>query len=148
MSIWGNTLGAALTHLLSRSGGTMTGPLDLGGNALTGLPAPGADSHAANRQYVDRQVNTKVGRVSFTLTVPGSSWSGSQAPFAQTLPLSGILETDNPYFGPVYSGSDPAGQKRAFACIDVMETKNGSVTLTCLDAKPDRNVTLRLEVFR
>lgn len=148
MSIWGNTVGAAMNQLLRLSGGTMTGGLDMGGNALTGLIAPTADAQAANKQYVDRQVKTRVGRVTFALTVPAASWAGTQPPYTQSLPLNGILESDNPYFAPAYEGSDLSGLKRAFSCIDLLETKNGSVTLTCLEAKPDRDVTLRMEVFR
>lgn len=148
MSIWGNTVGAAMTHLLRRSGGTMTGPLDMGGNALSGIPAPTAASHGANRQYVDSQVETRVQKLTFTLWAPVSAWSGTQAPYTAVLAHSGILESDNPFFGPAYSGSDLLEQKRAFSCIDVLETKNGSVTLTCLEHKPDRDVNLRLEVLR
>lgn len=148
MSIWGNTVGAALTHLLKRSGGTMTGTLNMGGNPITGVPDPWDAAQSANKQYVDRQVNTRVQKHTFSLWVPVSAWNGSQPPYTAVLSYDGILESDSPFFGPAYSGSDLPEQKRAFACIDVMETGNGRVTLTCLEAKPDRDLTVRLEVFR
>lgn len=34
-------------------GGTMTGTLNMGGNAITNVPTPGTSTAAANRQYVD-----------------------------------------------------------------------------------------------
>lgn len=145
MSIWGNTVGAAMTHLLRLSGGTMTGALDMGKNPLKGLPLPESEDQAASKQYVDRNLSKKVEKVSFSLTVPAAGWAGTQPPYTQSLALEGILETDNPYFAPDFSGGDP---RYAFGCIDILETQDNKIMLTCLDRKPDRDITLRMEVFR
>lgn len=85
-----------------------------------------------------------------TITVPASGWSGSGAPYTQTVSAAGILETDNPHYTVVYgtSASDRAAQRQAFICIDLLETAKGSVTLTCFDAKPGVDLTLQLEVNR
>lgn len=44
------------TGALLRTGGTMEGSLDMGGNRLGGLAAPGAPGDAATKQYVDENV--------------------------------------------------------------------------------------------
>ncbi len=43
---------------LMKTGGTMTGPIEMSSEAITGLPAPSADTDAANKAYVDAQVQT------------------------------------------------------------------------------------------
>lgn len=150
MSIWGNSTGAAMNHLLRRSGGTMTGPLDLGGNALTGLPAPTANNHGATKQYVDSAVKPKAEKYTFALTLPAAGWSGTQPPYTQTLPLAGILAADCPHYGPVFTGdhADRLARKEAFALVDELETADGSVTVTCLEDKPGTDLQLQLEVIR
>lgn len=43
---------------LKKSGGSMTGNLNIGGNQLMGVPTPTAEQHAANKKYVDSEVKT------------------------------------------------------------------------------------------
>jgi len=58
MSIWGNLVGAIvpvdlIKSALSKKGGDMEGPINMNGQALSGLNAPTEDTDAANKQYVD-----------------------------------------------------------------------------------------------
>lgn len=39
--------------LLSKSGGTMSGSIEMDGNKISGLPTPETDNEAANKAYVD-----------------------------------------------------------------------------------------------
>lgn len=48
---------------LSKTGGTMSGNLSMGGSKLTNIPNPTANLDAANKQYVDSQI-------------PGAMWIG------------------------------------------------------------------------
>lgn len=45
--------GYGITNALPLAGGTMTGPINMGGQAVTNLPTPSGDSDAATKTYVD-----------------------------------------------------------------------------------------------
>ena len=146
-ALW-NRFGEVILRYLPLSGGEMRGNLTMKGFRLEGLADPVSEDHAATKRYVDaesKKLSTKAEKFTFSLTVPASSWIGTQPPYTQSLALEGILETDNPYFAPDFSGGDP---RYAFGCIDILETQNNKIMLTCLDRKPDRDITLRMEVFR
>ena len=61
-SVVSSTAGSIATRL-PLSGGTMTGPLDMGTTSISNLPTPKTPSEATSKQYVDRQLNLKVGNV-------------------------------------------------------------------------------------
>ena len=61
-TIVSSTAGSIATRL-PLSGGTMTGPLDMGTKSISNLPTPKTPSEATSKQYVDRQLNLKVGNV-------------------------------------------------------------------------------------
>ena len=148
MSLWGNPVGAALNHLLPRSGGKMAGDIDMGQNQLNGLKAPVNDDQAANKKYVDDTFRNS--RKQYTVRLSADGWSGESAPYTQNVVLEEIQSEDRPYYGPVYSGDAALRiqEKLAYSCIDDLDTANGSVTFTCFDSKPDVDLTIQLEVFR
>lgn len=49
-------LTASNINALSTTGGTMTGPINMGGQPITGLNEPTSDTEAARKSYVDRRV--------------------------------------------------------------------------------------------
>ena len=61
-SVVSSTAGSIATRL-PLSGGTMTGPLDMGTKSISNLPTPKTPSEATSKQYVDGQLNLKVGSV-------------------------------------------------------------------------------------
>ena len=61
-SVVSSAAGSIATRL-PLSGGTMTGPLDMGTKSISNLPTPKTPSEATSKQYVDRQLNLKVGNV-------------------------------------------------------------------------------------
>ena len=61
-SVVSSTAGSVATRL-PLSGGTMTGPLDMGTKSISNLPTPTTSSEATSKQYVDGQLNLKVGNV-------------------------------------------------------------------------------------
>ena len=117
---------------LARSGGKMTG-------AMTVLE-PTEDANPATKCYVDG----KHMRAEVTLTALG--WS-ENAPYTQTISVEGILATDQPHYGVIYTENWEA-QKEAFALVDQLETAEGSVTFTCFEDKPEADLTLQMEVNR
>lgn len=132
---------------LPKSGGTMTGAIDMGGKGLTNLPEPQADTDPATFGSLKRYVNEKY--LSAQLTLTASGWSDA-APYTQTVSVAGILATDRPHYGVVYAaGLETAlAQKEAFALVDDLDTAAGSVTFTCFEDKPEADLTIQLEVNR
>lgn len=114
---------------LPKSGGAMTGALS--------VITPTAADHAASKDYVDRK------HLSGTLTLSASGWADGE----QTAAVSGILETDAPHYGIVYSGNWEA-EKEAYALIDEMETSAGTFTFRCFEDTPGVDLTIHWEVNR
>ena len=141
MVIRGNAVGCPLPD--ARKGLAMQGAIYMNGQKLTGLDLPEEANDAATKAYAD-----SLHRV-LTVTLPASGWSDA-APYTQTLAADGILKTDTPHWSVVYAdNADTAlAEKEAFCMVDDLETADGSVTFTCFEEKPDRNLTIQLEVNR
>ena len=129
---------------LPKGGGTLSGELNMEGNAILNLPEPTLAAHPATKTYVD----TALSGLHFTarLTLPAASWAGS-GPYTQQVSLPGIRDTDCPHYGPVY-GEAWAGEKEAFALVDKLETREGTLVFTCYAERPETNLTIQLEVNR
>lgn len=111
----------------------------------------------------------------FTVTLTAEGWTGETAPFKQTVDLEGILETDTPHWGLVYSSEVPTAkeeketegegtegeetepitvleynvsEKEAFMLVDDLDTANGNVTFTCYEEKPEIALVIQMEVNR
>ena len=84
-----------------------------------------------------------------TVTLPAGGWSAA-APYTQTVAVEGILATDTPHYGVVYSSAAATAlaEKEAFSLLDDLDTANGSVTFTCFEEKPEVNLTVQMEVNR
>ena len=129
---------------LPKSGGTMTGPIAMGGNKVTGMGDPEASGDGASKGYVDGK------HFLATVSLPAASWAGDVAPYTQTVAVPGMLETDTPHYGVVYSGTaeEKTAQKEGFSLVDDLDTAAGSVTFTCFEEKPAVDLTVQLEVNR
>lgn len=135
-------------NMLPNTGGTMTGNIAMGGNKISGIGAPNDDGDATNMKFVTEYVDSKNKLFNVVLTV--NDWEGEKAPYKQTIGIEGILGTDRPHYGPVYSEATTTmlAEKEAFSYVDDLDTADGSVTFTCLEDKPDTNVTVQMEVHR
>ena len=85
-----------------------------------------------------------------TVSLPAAGWAGDAAPYTQTVSVEGILETDMPHYGVIYSGTaeEKGLQKEGFALVDDLDTGLNSVMFTCLEEKPEVDLTVQLEVNR
>ena len=121
---------------LMKSGGTMTGAINMGSKKITSLATPTNNNDAANKSYVDGKRLS--GTVSLTTT-----WSNK----AQEVTVIGITADDMPHWGIVYGDSAEA-EKEAFALIDVLETSAGKFTFRCFGDVPSVALTIQWEVNR
>jgi hypothetical protein len=123
----------------------VTGNIVFNGKAtVTGVKEPSSDSDVATKGYVDRQNSIK----SVTLTAAG--WTGTAAPYTQTVKVDGITEDDNPVMvSMLAAGATPDTQKaynKAFGiiCSGTGTTANGSVTFSVY-SKPATDITVGLK---
>ena len=129
---------------LPKTGGVMTGPIAMGGSRVTGLVEPEDAGDGATKGYVDGK------HFIATVSLPAAGWAGDAAPYTQTVAVPGILETDRPHYGVIYSGTaeEKGLQKEGFALVDDLDTGSDSVMFTCLEEKPEADLTVQLEVNR
>lgn len=146
---WSNDLVEELQTLISVYGTwedtPVTGDIVFNGKAtVTGVKEPSSDSDVATKGYVDRQNSIK----SVTLTAAG--WTGTAAPYTQTVKVDGITEDDNPVMvSMLAAGATPDTQKaynKAFGiiCSGTGTTANGSVTFSVY-SKPATDITVGLK---
>lgn len=128
---------------LPRAGAVMEGSIDMNGFGIDNLPAPETEGSAANRFYVDGK------RKLFSVTLLAANWNGG-GPYTQTVAVKGILSTDMPHYGAVYSADPEArlDQKEAFAMVDDLYTASNSVTFACFEDKPSVDLSIQMEVLR
>jgi preprotein translocase subunit SecD len=126
-----------------KSGGTITGAINMSSKKITNLATPTANTDAANKKYVDDKHFIKTATLSTT-------WSGSSAPYSQVVSVSGILKSDNPHVSPVYSDTlDTAiKQKDSWLLVSRAVTDADKITFYCFDGKPDTTIPIQIEVNR
>ena len=144
-----DTAKAAAEAALHRAGGTMTGvltmgaTLDMGGNRLSNVANPEEDSDGVNRGYLVSYADGR--RLKATVIAAAALWEG-EGPYTQTVNVAGMLFSDLPHFGPVYSADADTrlAEKEAFAMVDELGSSDGSVTFTCFEDKPEVDLTIQL----
>lgn len=146
---WSNDLVEELQTLISVYGTwedtPVTGDIVFNGKAtVTGVKEPSSDSDVATKGYVDRQNSIK----SVTLTAAG--WTGTAAPYTQTVKVDGITEDDNPVMvSMLAAGATPDTQKaynKAFGiiCSGTGTTANDRVRFSVY-SKPAIDITVGLK---
>ena len=128
-----------LTHLDTEGNTTVLYPVTTV-DAVDGIEEMCAQIENAGKAYVDNKHMTA------QITLNASKWS-TTAPYTQTVQVSGIISTDRPHYGVIYSSNQEA-EKEAFSLVDDLDTANGSVTFTCFADKPSVNLTIQMEVNR
>ena len=125
----------------------MTGNLDMGENKIVKVLDPDDDTDAANKKYVDSK------KVPFEdIKLKADSWASTtgEAPYFQEVAVDGILATDKPHWGIVYSSVQETKllEKEAFALVDDMETEDNKVIFYCFEDRPETDLTIQMEVNR
>lgn len=143
-----DAVAAQAADALPGSGGTLRGPLFMGGNALTGLNTPESGSDAATKDYVDAMAGSR--RLYLEVVLRESGWTQSGGVYTQTVENAQILDTDRPHYGVLYSGTreQMLQQQEAFDLVDDLQTQAGKLVFTCFRGKPQAALQLQLEISR
>lgn len=88
-------------------------------------------------------------RASYTTTIT-TDWTGSSAPYTQTVSVPGILATDCPHITPVYSSTLETAllETEAWSMVSKAETSANTITFTCFEEKPTAAIPIQIEVIR
>ncbi|MCB7321110.1 hypothetical protein [Lacrimispora sp. 210928-DFI.3.58] len=83
-----------------------------------------------------------------SVTLPAANWTGTEAPFVQTVTVEGITETDKPDQGIIYPENCTRAQQKAInkatGYLYDLETGDGTVTFRAT-LKPTVDITLGLK---
>lgn len=122
----------------------MAGVLAMGGNKITGLGAPTDAADAATKEYVDGKRFTKIA------TITTTSWTGSAAPYTQSVTVPGIIETDTPNITQCFYYDLPTSivQKEAWNMVSRAYSGDGTITFVCFEEKPAIDINIQIEVNR
>ena len=125
---------------LPKSGGYMTGALNMNNQQLTGLPTPVSANNAVPQNYVDTT------RHSATLTVAG--WVGSVAPYYQTITVPGLADEKIAHAHPAYTQkiSQDLPIMEACAYVNYAIQNGNQIRFYCLTDKPEANIPVIVEV--
>lgn len=87
----------------------------------------------------------------FTATL-GTDWTEDSNDYkSQTVTVSGLLASDNPFVDCVLSGTDPDADTQilaAFSLVNRIVANEGSITAQCIGDAPTVNIPLMIKVVR
>ena len=116
--------------------------VQINADTLGGKPA----SNYATMEYVNEQLSGKAERYIYNSTL-NTTWSGSTAPYTQTIAISGITTDDTPHITPIY-GDNTENEMQAWSLVTRATTANGSITFYCYGDKPTISLNLQIEVIK
>lgn len=109
-------------------------------------------SQLYTKTEADNLLSTKATTALYTATLTSSGWqdTSGQAPYTQTVSVTGILATDTPIADVVLDQSTPTAltQIEAWMSVSKIETADGSITATCLEELPEIDIPIQLKVVR
>lgn len=106
-------------------------------------------TNGMTQSAITNALNGKAVVTTFDTTL-STSWTGSSAPYTQTVSVSGVLSTDNPIVDVVLSSttSTAISQLAGWGCVSKITTSNGSITATCFEEKPTVSIPIQMCVVR
>lgn len=135
-----------LTGYTNPSTGGALAPTDTVNEALGKLEA-NLDAAEADIAALDAG---KAETATYTITLTAAGWQGAAAPYTQTVAVAGILATDEPIVGPVYSDTlaTAISQKEAWSMVSDADAAAGSIVFECFEDKPAVDIPIQIKVVR
>ena len=86
----------------------------------------------------------------FSATLLATAWTGSAAPYTQTVTVTGLLSTDRPIADVALTGtaSTDTAILEAWGLVSRITTADGSITAVCYEDKPEVDIPIQMEVIR
>lgn len=100
-----------------------------------------AQTYYASKEFVTTTAATA------TLTTGG--WVGESAPFTQTIAVQGLTDGRRVMVTPKYGSNadDNIAMREACGCVSYAERRGNSVVFTCLEDKPEVDITVTFEIY-
>jgi len=137
------------------NGSTWVQVATLSWNDLTNKPSSFTPSaHASTHKTGGTDVITPADigaavNVVYTATIQAANWSGSEAPFSQSVSVSGILSTDTPIIDVVMSGTYGTDIERSSQWNYVYRAVTGANSITFYaKTKPTIDLPVQIKVVR
>lgn len=110
------------------------------GRVIIGVPGSGSSGPVGDGS--ERFVRTAV--------LTESEWVGEDAPYTQTVNVSGVTANDTPHICLIESDDDETAiaQEEAWGLIRKAVSVGGGIIFTCRDGKPEIPLTVQIEVIR
>jgi hypothetical protein len=136
-------LTAADVKALPITGGTMTGPVNMNGQKMSGLNSPASDTEPATKRYVDDNRTKRR-----TAVLSASGWSNS-APYLQTISVDGLTDAVNAMAYPDIpeDAAEAAALEDETAKITSSRRSGNQMTFRCRDDKPILDIPVIVEVY-
>ena len=86
----------------------------------------------------------------FSAALSATAWSGSTAPYTQTVTVTGLLSTDRPIVDVALTGTAETDTAilEAWGLVSRITTAENSITAVCYEDKPEVDIPIQMEVIR
>lgn len=88
------------------------------------------------------------GSETLTATLTAAGWTGSAAPYIQTVSVDGILATDNPIIDCNQPETGSMDILVNWGFVHHITTADGSITAYCFMEKPTEDIPIQIKVVR
>jgi len=115
----------------------------------TGVTATEFDYLDGVTSAIQTQLGTKATTAEYTVTIPSTSWTGTEAPYTKTVTVTGILSTDKPIVDIVNTGTYATDVTLAenWGLVYRITTASNSITVYANEV-PSASIPIQLKVVR
>lgn len=115
------------------------------------MGANDATTVAAKLTQQETELKQKAKTTAYYAALPASGWTGSAAPYTQTVTVTGLKATDEVVADVDMSGATAETYEElaeSWALVGTITTANNQITARCWGEKPENDLTVRLLALR
>lgn len=108
------------------------------------------NSLLARFDNIKEELAKRTETVSFNAVIAASGWSIGDAPYKNTVSISGIKTKDSPHATPVYSDDNTTAimQEEAWNMISIGNAMSEAIEFVCFEDRPTIDIPIQIECFR